>query len=239
MAEQTSEHKTHKNDFVEIKFTGYANNEIFDSNIDEDIIKINPKAKADKLIVVIGQGMVVKGFDKELENKYINKNYEVNVKPAEAFGQRDRTLMKTIPLGAFTQQQVSPRPGMVLTLDNHVVKIIAVSGARVVVDFNNPLAGKELKYNFKIIRKIEDEKEKIESLLKFFFGFIPEFEVNEKIKIKAPKNVEPLIKLYDDKFKELLGKSLEFEEKQEEKADKNKQEHAHEQGNEHHREHNH
>jgi len=230
MAEQLLEHKTHKNDFVEIKFTGYVNNEIFDSNIDEDIIKINPKAKADKLIVVIGQGMVVKGFDKELENKEINKDYETNVKPAEAFGQRDRALMKTISLNAFTQQQVSPRPGMILALDNHAVKIITVSGARVTVDFNNPLAGKELKYKFKIIRKVSDEREKVESLLKFFFGFTPEFEINEKIKIKAQKNVKPLIKIYDNKFKELLGKSLEFEEKLEDKKD---DEHAHENHSEH------
>ncbi len=220
MTEQTQEHKTHKNDFVEIKFTGYANNEIFDSNIEEDIIKINPKAKPDKLIVAIGQGMVVKGFDKELENKEINKDYEVSIKPAEAFGQRDRNLMKTIPLGAFTQQQVSPRPGMILALDNHVVKIIAVSGARVIVDFNNPLAGKELKYKFKIIKKVSEEKEKVESLLKFFFGFIPEFEIHENIKIKAQKNVEPLIKLYNGKFKELLGKELVFEELKEKQEDK-------------------
>ena len=32
--------KTKKHDFVEIKFTGKANNEIFDSNIEEDLKKI-------------------------------------------------------------------------------------------------------------------------------------------------------------------------------------------------------
>ncbi len=34
--------KTKKGDFVEIKYTGLANNEIFDSNIDEDLKKLNP-----------------------------------------------------------------------------------------------------------------------------------------------------------------------------------------------------
>src|SRR3989344_2118969 len=160
--------QTKKNDFIELKYTGYANNEIFDSNIEEDLKKINPKAKVEKLIVAVGQEMVVKGFDKELENKEIDKDYEINIKSADAFGPRNRDLIRTLPLKGFTQQNMNPRPGMILALDNNIVKIIAVSGARVIVDFNNPLAGKDLKYNFKIIRKIDDEKEKIKSMLKFY-----------------------------------------------------------------------
>jgi len=224
--------QTKKNDFIELKYTGYANNEIFDSNIEEDLKKINPKAKVEKLIVAVGQEMVVKGFDKELENKEIDKDYEINIKSADAFGPRNRDLIRTLPLKGFTQQNMNPRPGMILALDNNIVKIIAVSGARVIVDFNNPLAGKDLKYNFKIIRKIDDEKEKIKSMLKFYLGTIPEFEVKDKIIVKVQKEYEPIIKLYNEKFKELLGKELMFEEKKEEKAEKNKHEHIHEKGHE-------
>ena len=32
---------TKSKEFVELKYTGYANNEIFDSNIEEDLKKIN------------------------------------------------------------------------------------------------------------------------------------------------------------------------------------------------------
>ena len=111
---------------------------------------------------------------------------------------------------------------MVFALDNHVVKIITVSGARVTVDFNNPLAGKDIKYKFKIIRKVSDEKEKIESLFKFFFGFVPEFEVKDKIILKGEKNLEDSINLVRDRFKELLGKELVFEEKIGEKKEEKK-----------------
>ena len=34
-----------KSDFVEIKYTGYSQGKEFDSNIEEDLKKINPKAK--------------------------------------------------------------------------------------------------------------------------------------------------------------------------------------------------
>ena len=36
--------RTKKNDFIEIKFTGYANGKVFDSNIEEEAKKINQEA---------------------------------------------------------------------------------------------------------------------------------------------------------------------------------------------------
>src|SRR3989344_3923047 len=76
----TNQIHTKKNDFIELKYTGYANNEIFDSNVEEDLKKLNPKAKTEKFIIVIGQEMTLKSLDKELENKELNKDYEINIK---------------------------------------------------------------------------------------------------------------------------------------------------------------
>ena len=58
---------TQKGDFIELKFSGYGNNELFDSNIESDLKKLHPKAKAEKMIIIVGEGMVVKGLDKELD----------------------------------------------------------------------------------------------------------------------------------------------------------------------------
>lgn len=209
--------KAKNKDFVEIKFTGYANEEIFDSNIEEDLKKINPEAKTRKLVIVIGEGMVVPGFDKALDGKEINRDYEVRVGVNEGFGARKSGLVKIIPLRVFHEQRIEPRPGMILSLDGAIVKIITVSGARVVTDFNNPLAGKELLYKFKIIRKVEDERERAWALFEFYIRFIPEFEISEKIIVKGPRVLENVVSVVKDKFKELLGKELIFEEKKNEK----------------------
>ncbi|MDO8509248.1 MAG: FKBP-type peptidyl-prolyl cis-trans isomerase [Nanoarchaeota archaeon] len=204
--------KISKNDFVELKYTGYANGDIFDSNISEDLKKLNPNAQPIKTIIAIGQEMVVKGLDKSLEGKEIGKEYEIILSPKESFGERKRDLVKTIPLKAFTEKKVSPYPGLVLTLDDIMVKIIAVSGGRVMVDFNNPLSGKEIKYKFNITRKVSDEKEKAETLFSVLFRFIPEYEIKESVMIKGPKSMEVFVKVYSEKFKELLGKPLVLEE---------------------------
>ncbi|MCX8159036.1 MAG: FKBP-type peptidyl-prolyl cis-trans isomerase [Candidatus Pacearchaeota archaeon] len=213
-----------KKDFVEIKFSGFANGELFDSNIEEDLKKLNPKAEPKKLIVVVGQGMVVEGLDKALEGKEIGKEYEIEVKAKEGFGERKKELVKTIPLKVFVEKEIYPRAGMVLTMDNMLAKVIAVSGARVITDFNNPLASKNLRYKFKIIRKVEDEKEKATALFEFIFRFVPEFEIKEEIVVKGPKIIEYYVKSFNEKFKELIGKELKFEEKKENKKETDKKE---------------
>jgi len=208
---------TKRNDFVEIKFTGYSNGNIFDSNIEEDLKKINPDAKIKELITIIGQGMVIQGFDKALEDKEVGKEYVIEIPSKEGFGERKRELIKTIPLKVFTAKEVMPKPGMVLALDENLVKIVAVSGARVVADFNNPLSGKDLSYKFTIVRILEDEKEKIKNLFGLVFGFAPDFEITDKVVVSGQPFLESFVKAFKDKFKELIGKDLEFRLKEPEK----------------------
>jgi len=202
-----------KGDFVELKYTGYANGKLFDSNIPEELKKIDSSIAPKKVIVVVGEEMVVKGLDNALIGKEIGKEYEIIIQPKDGFGERKRDYVKTIPLAAFKEKNVNPYPGMVLTLDNIMVRIITVSGARVVTDFNNPLSGKVLHYKFIITRKVTDEKEKIDALFEGLFKFIPEYEIKEKVIIKGPRGFEIFVKSFNAKFKELIGKELGFEEK--------------------------
>ena len=213
--------KTKKGDFIEIKFTGYYEGKPFDSNTEEDIKQLNPEAKAEKTVIVIGQKMVIEGLDKALEEKEIGEAYEVHVPYKEGFGERKRELVKTIPLNVFTKQKINPFPGQTLVMDELLVRVITISGARVITDFNNPLAGKDVDYKFKIKRIVFDEKEKIEALFNFFFRAIPKYEIKEnKLIVKGPKPLAGLVILYKEKFKENLDKYLEFEEERVEKGPK-------------------
>ncbi|MBS3071496.1 FKBP-type peptidyl-prolyl cis-trans isomerase [Candidatus Pacearchaeota archaeon] len=221
--EKTSKDLVKKKDFIELEFTGYTNGNIFDSNRKEDLAKISPKTEPKKMILAVGEGMVVSGLDKGLEGKEIGKEYEIEVKPKEGFGERRRDFLKTIPMKVFTEKNVTPRAGMLLALDNTVVKIITVSGARVITDFNNPLSGKTLKYNFKIIKKVNDEKIKADALFEVAFRFIPEYEIKDTLVVKGPKILEQIVKSFSMKFKDLIGKELSFEEKEEEKQPEKKE----------------
>lgn len=213
-----------KKDFVEIKFTGYSNGVMFDSNVEEDLKKIDPKGKVKQILVVVGESMIVPGFDKALEGKEIGKEYEITVSAKEGFGERKRELVKTIPLKIFTEKQISPYPGMILAMDNNLARVITISGARVMTDFNNPLAGKDLTYKFTITRKLSDDKEKAKALLEFMFKFAPEHEVGESVVIKGPEFMKKFVEALGPKFKELMGKELKFELKEMKKKEPDKAE---------------
>ncbi len=229
---------TNKKDFVELEFVGLANSEIFDTNIKERMKELNPNIKEKELaglkpfVVCVGQEMLVKGFDEALEGKEVGKQYKVELPPGKAFGRRDPKLVKTMPLRVFTEKNIQPRSGMVFYLDNFLVRIISVSGGRISVDFNNPLAGKTIEYEFKILKKIDKEEDKINSLMGFFLKKRFKFDIEtSKIIIEAEKNFVKFIEMYKDKFKEILGKEIEvkevavkLEEKKERQAEKKKNE---------------
>jgi|TARA_Y100000310_G_scaffold130566_1_gene129737 FKBP-type peptidyl-prolyl cis-trans isomerase 2 len=202
-----------KNDFIELEFTGYSEGKVFDSNIEEDLKQVSKDAKPQKSIIIVSQKMVVPGLDKAIEGKEIGKEYNIDLSYEEGFGARKRELVKTIPLKVFTQQKINPSPGATLMLDNHLAKIITISGARVVTDFNNPLSGKPISYKFKIKRKVTESKEKAESFFTNFMRFVPKLEEEkDKIILKGPKILEQVIETFKPKFKELVGLDLGFKE---------------------------
>lgn len=231
-----------KGEFVEIEFTGFSEEgKVFDTNI-EEVAKKNSmyneedKEKFKPLKICIGEGMLVKGFDKALEGKETEKEYKISLEPNEAFGIRNKDMIKTVSINSFKQQGFMPVAGMVVSLDNMLARIAAVSGGRVIIDFNNPLSGKKVNYEFKILKKINDDKEKIEMIINNSLGLPAEIEIIEGEKQKAKITLEFQIpeqikKELNQKIKDLIGIELEFLVKAKE-AEKEQNNPSHEEENE-------
>jgi FKBP-type peptidyl-prolyl cis-trans isomerase 2 len=202
-----------KNDFIEIEFTGkIKDGEVFDSNIPEDLKKLNPNQPAKPFIFSLGQGMFLTGIEDFLIGKEIGK-YEIGLKPESAFGLRNPSLIQMIPLKVFIEHKINPIPGAVLTFDNKLGKVLTVSGGRIMVDFNNPLAGKEVVYNVNVLRKVEDVKEKISSLNEFLFRREFKFEIKDKkLILEVDKGFKGFVDLFKDKFREMFDLELEVKE---------------------------
>jgi len=216
--------KIKKNDFIEIDFTGKSNDQIFDTTNPDEAEKIgmNDSKNIKSLIISVGNQMLLQGMDENLEGKEIGKKYSVHLTPDKAFGSRDPGLIKTYGLTSFTKNNIHPHPGMSLQLDNSIVKVLSVSGGRVTVDFNNPLAGKEVDYDFTIKRKITDDKEKINSLLDFFLKQRFEFIIKDKKVIFKDQIVKSILQMIGPKFKDITGFDFEVEEEQDKKEEKEK-----------------
>jgi FKBP-type peptidyl-prolyl cis-trans isomerase 2 len=214
-----------KNDFIEVEFTGSANGEIFDTTKPEQAKKIGIQANVKPVIVSVGNEMLLKGLDELLEGKEIGKSYKIKLEPEKAFGKRNPKLIKTIPMKVFKEKNMAPQPGMVFQMDNYMVRVLSVSGGRVTADFNNPLAGKEVNYDFKILRKIDDNTEKINSLQDFFFRQRFEFKLDEKTKkvIFKEQKIKPIIEMFKQKFKDITGFKFEVSKEKKKEVDTKKQ----------------
>ena len=213
--------KISKKDFIEIEYTAKLkdNGQIFDTNIKEDAEKAGLKIEDLKpFIFSVGHGMIIKGLDQDIENKEIGKKYISEFKPELAFGKRNPALTRMIPLSIFTEQKIQPQRGMQVDLGGQVAKILSVSGGRILVDFNNPLAGRDVVYEFKINRKVNDLKEKINALQDFFLRKRFDFELKDKdVIFKVPEKIIKFIEVFSKHFEEILGIKIKAE-KQEQKA---------------------
>jgi len=207
--------KTKKNDLIEIEFVArLEDGTVFDTTSKEEAIKaklIDEKTdkKFEPLKIFIGKGHVIKGLDKALEDKEVGKDYEIKLSAKEAYGLRDPTLIKTLPTHAFEQVPVR---GMFVNVNGLVARVSAVTGGRVLVDFNNPLSGKEIKYNFKIVKLVEDEKEELKTLFEMFKINIDVEEIEGKFKVHVKDNVpEEILKKVEKEVKELIKKEVVLE----------------------------
>ncbi len=202
-----------KKDFIEIEFTGrIKDGEVFDSNIKKDLEKLNPQAEAKPFVFCLGEGMFLKGIDDFLIGKELGK-YKIELKPEDAFGQRVSQLVQMIPSKLFKSQNINPFPGAVFNFDGRLAKILSVSGGRIMVDFNHPLAGKNIIYEVNVTRKVEDLNEKIKSLMNFFFRREFNFSVQEnKLVIEVEKKFSKFAELFRDKFKEVLDLEMQVKE---------------------------
>jgi FKBP-type peptidyl-prolyl cis-trans isomerase 2 len=202
-----------KKDFIEIEFTGKVKDGgIFDSNIKEDLEKLNPDAKPKPFVFCLGEGMFLKGVDEFLIGKEIGE-YNIELSPEKAFGQRVPSFVQMIPMKIFQSQNVRPYPGAVFNFDGRIAKILSVSGGRVTADFNHPLAGKEIIYEVKVLRKIENLDEKIKSFNDFIFRRELKFSVEgKKLIIEVEKELSKFVEMFKDKFKEIFDLDLEVKE---------------------------
>ncbi len=158
-------------DFVEISFVARIkeSKQIFDLTDEEQAKKEGLYEKGHAhfgpKIICIGQGQVILGLDKTLVGKTVGESFSVDIKPEEAFGKKDLKLVKVIPTSVLLKQDIRPYPGLQIEAPGMTGTIRTVSSGRTTVDFNHPLAGKEVLYEVKILRIVHDDKEKIEGLL--------------------------------------------------------------------------
>ncbi len=170
---------------VNVKVKSFANNELF-----EDVEKK----------VIVGRGFLLKGLDDALLSHNVGDEFVVELDVNNAYGPRQRGLIKMIPFKFFVSNKINPVRGLLVNIDGLLGKIISVGAGRVMVDFNHPLAGKDLRFEVKITGLVSDLNELVSVVVNSVIGEGVKAELvdgvlNLSVK-ELPKSVED--KLVDE-----------------------------------------
>lgn len=118
-----------------------------------------PDGQPEEISFCMGWGAMPPGLEEALMGMEVNNQKVINLSANQAYGELDQELLLEVPRSDFAAD-VELRPGLVFETENengHPVFFIVqeVRPETVLIDFNHPLAGKDLEVSF-TIRKVRE-----------------------------------------------------------------------------------
>lgn len=128
---------------VHVDFTAVVDGRVVDGTIGRD-----------PLLLTVGTGQAVPGFERAVMSLEPGESATVAVPARDAYGAHDPRMVHEFPLHRFRE---APRPGKTIELqgpsEQQRVKgvVSRVDDDTVWVDFNHPLAGKEITFEIELL----------------------------------------------------------------------------------------
>jgi FKBP-type peptidyl-prolyl cis-trans isomerase 2 len=119
--------------------------------------EFDSSAGREPLQFVAGSGQVIPGFDRAVMGLEPGGKTTVTIQAGEAYGEHDPDALRSFPLSAFPSP---PEVGWAVELggpNNERIPAIvaAVEGDEVTLDFNHPLAGKDLTFELELVEVVD------------------------------------------------------------------------------------
>jgi len=128
---------------IEYEVFDKATGELIDSNVN-----------AMSLEFISGKGDIIPGLEKEILKLDVGKSAQIVVPPKEAYGDFDESAVEEVPIEQFAG--IDLERGMTLYAQSEEGETMQVTvkdfnDSVVFIDFNHPLAGKELLFNVTVL----------------------------------------------------------------------------------------
>ena len=129
---------------IHYELRGVASGEILDSNL-----------QSAPLSFIVGKGQIIPGLEEKIKELSVGDNANITVAAADAYGQYDENAVQTLPKEQFAGLEL--QEGMTLYGQGEhgeTVQVVVKSfnDENVVIDFNHPLAGKNITFEVEIFR---------------------------------------------------------------------------------------
>lgn len=178
-------------DIIKLSFTGKLEDGTIFETTSEEVAKENDMYEEGRgygpLTIVVGSKVLIQGLEEELIGKKAGHADTVKVSAEKAFGLRRPDLIETIPSKKFSGEI---EPGQHVEVDGRLGVIANIAGGRVKVDFNDPLAGKDIIYEYKIEDIIKDTNAKVYAIVKDYVGPEATFSLDDgTVTVHVPQAV--------------------------------------------------
>ncbi|MHA2244840.1 MAG: FKBP-type peptidyl-prolyl cis-trans isomerase [Candidatus Hodarchaeales archaeon] len=154
-----------ENDWVKIEYTGRLkeNSKVFDTTLEDTARSehlFDEKRIYMPLLCRVGdEKFLIPGLARKLVGLELNSSQTFEIASEDAYGERDSKKIEMVPTKKLRKANLDPRVGNRVQLAGKGNgTIIWVGGGRSRIDFNHPLAGKDLIYDLTVVEHIEDEE---------------------------------------------------------------------------------
>ncbi|MFB6169610.1 MAG: peptidylprolyl isomerase [Haloarculaceae archaeon] len=138
--------------------------------------------------IVLGEGHIFESVEEDIIGKEVGDEGSVVVPAAEAFGEYDPDQVRTVSADKIPEDD--RYPGAHVQIDGQEGHLETIIGGRARVDFNHPLAGEDIEYDYEILGEVEDRLEMAQGLLDMFLGMDLEMEFQTD-EVEEERLVEP------------------------------------------------
>jgi len=135
----------------------------------EDIAKkyntYDPNKKYSPMFVIVGKTRLLDPVDKAIREMNPGEKKEITIEPEEAYGPWRKELVVTIPIKRLRKAGIRPRIGEEIEAGGRKGRIIKVTERFAYIDFNHPLAGKRLKVEIEVLRRLEKNEDVVRAVV--------------------------------------------------------------------------
>jgi len=129
-------------------------------------IELDSSEGRDPLTYLHGAGGIIPGLERALEGCAAGDDVSVDIEPAEAYGDVNEELIRSVPRAAFDGvEKVEPGMQFRATGQNGAVQnitVVEVVDDEVTIDANHPLAGQTLHFDVSVEEVREPTPEEIQ-----------------------------------------------------------------------------
>ncbi len=176
--EQNSE-GLQEDDFVRIAYTARTveDGSLVDTT-DEEVAEeegVAEEGTFEPRVIVLGSEHIFPGVEDAITGKSAGDSGSVTIPTEEAFGEYDQEEVRTVSAEKIPEDD--RYPGAQVQIEQEQGYLETIIGGRARVDFNHPLAGEDIEYDYEIVDTVEDDLERAEGLMDMFFDIDLDMEL--------------------------------------------------------------